>query len=86
MSYPAILKLKGKAMILQTRVFLCCCFVFLSFLQLRQILEPDEFFFFNEVINNFSEVQLAATCILSCFGSQAPPIPRQTILWGKLKT
>ena len=45
MSYPAILKLKGEAMILQTRVFLCC-FVFLSFLQLRQILEPDEFFFF----------------------------------------
>ena len=44
------------------------------------------FFFFNEAINNFSEVQLAATCILSCLGSQAPPIPRQTILWGKLKT
>ena len=57
MSYHAILKLKGKAMIFQTRVFLC---FFFFFLQLRQILEPDEIFF-NEAINNFSEVQLAST-------------------------
>ena len=61
------------------------CLLFF-FSQLRQILEPDDFFFFNEGMNNFRELQLASTCIISCFGSQAPPIPRRTILWGKLKT
>ena len=37
-------------------------------------------------INNSSEEQAASTCIISCSGSQAPPIPRETILWSKLET
>ena len=63
-------------------VLLFCFFVFFT---IEANLGAGWIFFFNEAINNFSEVQLAATCILSCFGSQAPPIPRQTILWSKLK-
>ena len=48
-------------------------------------LGPVILLFFNEAINNSSEEQLASTCIISCSGSQAPSIPRQTILWSKLQ-
>ena len=43
-------------------------------------LGPVFLFFFNESNTNSSEEQLASTCIISCSGSQAPSIPRQTIL------
>ena len=44
------------------------------------------FFLFNDAINNTREEELASTCNISCSGSQAPPIPRRTILWNELQT
>ena len=42
-------------------------------------------FFFNETIKNSIEEQLASNWFISRSASQAPSIPRQTILWSKLQ-